>query len=249
MFLLSKVLPFFFLPLGLGLMLISWGVLRQKKKPAVLGVIILLVSSQPLVGRLLMRVAESGVERPAVRAFPSGDAIVVLSIGRKTAPGPDGVSEWEDANRFFGGIELFHAHKAPLLIFTGARANGERVTEGEVLTDVARQLGIPGASIVTTKPVLNTADEARETASLLRGRGLSSPTVLLVTSAYHIPRARALFAREGLTVHPFPVDFTVSAARRTSVIDFVPSAGGLSHTHIALREFYGRAYYWLLDKF
>lgn len=249
MFLLSKLLPLFFLPFGLSLMLLAWGVLRRKRRIALLGLAILIVSSQPVVGRSLMRLAEGNAERPGMQGFPTGDAVVVLSIGRRTAPGPDRVSEWGDANRFFGGIDLFRAGKAPVIVFTGGRASGERSTEADVLETFAQLMGVPEAAILKTGPVMNTADEARETAVLLRGKGVDSPEVILVTSAYHMARAKVLFAREGMTVHPFPVDFTVSSARRTSPIDFLPTAGGLNHTHTALREFYGRAYYWLLDKF
>jgi uncharacterized SAM-binding protein YcdF (DUF218 family) len=249
MFLLSKLLPVFFLPLGFSLMLLTWGVLRKKRRPALFGLFILLLSSQPLVGRFLMRLAENGAERPGVQSFATGDAIVVLSVGRKTAPGPDHVSEWGEANRFFGGAELFRAGKAPVIVFTRAGGADAGGTEADILATVAMQMGISDAAILKTGPVLNTADEARETALVLRESGVVSPTVLLVTSAYHMTRAKSLFAREGLTVHPFPVDFTVAPAGRATLLDLLPSAEGLRHSHTALREFYGRAYYWLLDRF
>jgi uncharacterized SAM-binding protein YcdF (DUF218 family) len=67
--------------------------------------------------------------------------------------------------------------------------------------------------------------------------------VLLVTSAFHMPRARRLFERAGMSVIPFPVDFKVSAARVISVLDFLPAAGALTQTEIAMREWYGRLYY------
>jgi hypothetical protein len=50
------------------------------------------------------------------------DAIVVLSEGRVVVPGKAAVSEWSDADRFFGGVELFRAGKSPLLVFTGGAA-------------------------------------------------------------------------------------------------------------------------------
>ena len=48
------------------------------------------------------------------------DAIVVLSGSGnavKTDFGP--IFQWADPERFFGGIALFKANKAPTLIFTG----------------------------------------------------------------------------------------------------------------------------------
>jgi hypothetical protein len=48
--------------------------------------------------------------------------VSVLSEGRLVAPGNAAVSEWKDADRFFGGVELFKAGKSPLLVFTGGAA-------------------------------------------------------------------------------------------------------------------------------
>jgi hypothetical protein len=54
--------------------------------------------------------------------MPEADAIVILSGGRVPAPGDPPLSEWRDADRFFGGIDLYRAGRAPLLIFTGGWA-------------------------------------------------------------------------------------------------------------------------------
>ncbi len=70
-----------------------------------------------------------------------------------------------------------------------------------------------------------------------------STKVLLVTSAYHMPRAQRLFERAGLTVIAYPVDFQGEASRNLSVMDFVPSAGAFQATEMASRETIGRVYY------
>ena len=174
-------------------------------------------------------------------SLANADAIVVLSAGRLLAPGPDQANEWGDANRFFGGVELFKAGKAPVLVFTAAERDSVGRSEGDVLAAVARTLGVPADALRITGDVLNTADEARETRLTLTGA--DKKRILLVTSAFHMPRAREVFAREGFDVVPFPVDFAFGADRRVSVLDFVPSVGALRLTETALREFYGRAYY------
>ena len=89
-----------------------------------------------------------------------------------------------------------------------------------------------------TERVTNTAKEAAAVAALLRPMG--ADRVLLVTSAYHMPRARVLFERAGLRVHPFPVDFQVSAGRRPSMADLLPSASSLRLSEQSLREILGR---------
>jgi len=244
-FLLSKILPLFVLPLGISLMLLTWGILRQKKRTALLGLALLLLASQPAVGRFMIRAAEGWAERPAVSALAPADAIVVLSAGRLLAPGPDRANEWADADRFFGGVGLFKAGKAPILVFTAAERDSVGRSEGDVLSDFARALGVPADAILVTDDVLNTADEARETLVMLTATGTAAKRILLVTSAFHMPRARELFVREGFDVIPFPVDFAFSIDRKVSALDIFPSVGALNQTHTAFRELYGRAFYWL----
>jgi uncharacterized SAM-binding protein YcdF (DUF218 family) len=61
-----------------------------------------------------------------------------------------------------------------------------------------------------------------------------------------MPRARRLFERAGMSVTPFPVDFKVPAGGTVSVLDFLPAAGALTQTEMALREGYGRLFYFVV---
>jgi uncharacterized SAM-binding protein YcdF (DUF218 family) len=245
MLLLNKILPWFVLPLGVSLILMTWGLARRRRGVAAAGLVILLISSNPFVGEFLIRWAEQWAERRPVSAVPVADAIVVLSAGRNTPPGPSNVSEWGDANRFFGGLELFQAGRAPLMVFTAAWTSWapDEPPEGEVLAAHARANGVPAERIAVTGKVGNTADEAREVLAVLRARQLQRPRVILVTSAFHMPRARQQFEAAGIIVEPFPVHFATQKGRRLTVLDFLPNVGALSHTQTALRELYGRAFY------
>jgi len=171
--------------------------------------------------------------------------------GRVAAPGVAAMSEWTDGDRFWGGVALYQAGKAPLLVFTGGwvpwQPNAK--PEGEVLIAYAKALGVPSKALRTTGLVVNTAEEAQAVTTLLGrqvidGNGLAQSTkVLLVTSAYHMPRAQRLFERAGLTVMAYLVDFQVEASRNLSVMDFVPSVRAFQATEMAWRETIGRVYY------
>ena len=102
-------------------------------------------------------------------------------------------------------------------------------------------MGVPPERVTTTGAVVNTAEEAAAVSAQL-SRLSASPRIILVTSAFHMPRAMRLFTRAGLTVTPFPVDFS-DAQDSLSILDFLPGAGSLAQTQVALRELYGRAYY------
>jgi len=251
MLILNKLLPLFVLPLGVSLMLIAWGTFRRRRGLAIAGLLLLLVSSNPFVGAFLIRWTEQWAERRVAADVPTADAIVVLSAGRSVPPGPATISEWGDANRFYGGLELFRAGRAPLLVFTGAWVSWAPDTplEGEVLAGYARENGVPADRILVTGKVGNTADEAKEVATMLKDRGLTQPRVLLVTSAFHMPRARQQFEQAGLSVEPFPVHFLIPSGRHLTLLDVLPSVSSLRQTETALRELYGRAFYRLRSAF
>ncbi len=66
-------------------------------------------------------------------------------------------------------------------------------------------LGVPASAMLLEDRRLTTGENARLTAALLRPQGVD--TVILVTSALHMRRARAEFELAGLKVIPAPTDF------------------------------------------
>lgn len=245
MYLLSKLLPLLVLPLGVAILMIAVGLVKRRPWLVWLAVVVLWTSSSPGVSGWLMQAVERGMVRGLPATAAEADAIVVLSTGRTEAPGPARVSEWNDPDRFFAGVELFTAGKAPVLVFTGGATPWEpdAPLEGDVLNTYAQALGVPADRILATGRVLNTAEEATAVAALLKARHAGAPRVILVTSAFHIPRAQLLFEQAGLVVIAFPVDFAGTGSSTASVLDFVPTAGALAQTQVALRELYGRLYY------
>ncbi len=250
---LHKLLPALFLPIGLTTLLVVSGLLLRRRWLCWLGLAVLWLASTPLVGNAAMRTAEGWQVRRPLAAAPHAQAIVVLSGGRIQPPGDPTVSEWTDAiDRFYGGVDLYKAGKAPFLIFTGAWLpwRPDAKPEGDVLTEYAVNLGVPRDHILTTGRVMNTDAEARAVAELLADENDShgAPTVLLVTSAFHMRRAQLLFARAGVETNPFPVDFRADEGRVLTILDFLPDAESLHKTETALREFYGLLFYQLLPK-
>jgi len=100
-------------------------------------------------------------------------------------------------------------------------------------------MGIPESAISVTGEVQNTEQEASAVKKLFKQ---DKPSILLVTSAFHMPRAKLLFERKGFAVHPYPVDFKVGIAQVTPM-DFLPDADALWKTSVAIREKMGLMYY------
>jgi uncharacterized SAM-binding protein YcdF (DUF218 family) len=248
----AKILPIFLLPSGVAVLLFLASLVFRKRWMAVAGLAILWLSSLPIASDAVMRAAEGGQVRQPVSSMPDADAIVVLSGMLRGVPGPERVDEWtEGVDRFDAGVALVTAGKAPLLVFTGGwlpwRADG--VTEGDVLSRKAAAIGVDRDRLVVSGAARNTADEAQAVARLMRGRGRggAAPSIILVTSAFHMRRSRLLFTRAGLGVTPFPVDFLASV-EPFSILRVLPRASSIDHTELAVREFYGYLYYALIKR-
>ena len=251
-FLLSKLLPLFLLPLGVVILLLVLGVIRGSRWPGISALACLWVFSTPLTSEAIWRLLERPYQRTTVSsalqtARPA--AVVVLGSGRHAAPGSSRTSEWIDADRFFGGIDAFlylrERGDAPKLIFTGGwwPTQPYLTPEGDVLRERAIALGIPSDFVFSTSKVFNTADEANAVAQMLP----VGSTVVLVTSAFHLARAKRLFERQGLGVLPFAVDFQANGAWAGhplgNPLSYFPTAYGLQSSSRAIREAIGRTVY------
>ena len=107
----------------------------------------------------------------------------------------------------------------------------------------AISLGIPSEAISTTSKVVNTAQEAIEVRRNFN-QANSSFKILLVTSAFHMKRAKKLFERQNFVVYPFPVDFKTSKISPwQSPYQWIPNSSSLNKSSKALRELIGRIIY------
>ncbi|MDA9880520.1 YdcF family protein [Candidatus Pelagibacter sp.] len=239
---LHKILPLIFSPLFFIITLIIFGLILSSKKISFAGVAILVIFSMPIVSGKLIAYLETDYELIKPSKVESADAVVVLSGMVQTIRAKNGLDyEWGGAvDRFFKGIDLFNLDKAPILIFTDGKLPWSiGVPEGEYLRDVAIDLGVPKKDILLTKNVENTDQEAKAVKKLLL---LDNPKVILVTSAFHMPRAQLVFEAAGINVIPFPVDFR-NEAQKITFISFIPSADSFKATSFFVREMIGRTYY------
>ena len=239
---LHKILPLIFSPLFFILSIIIFGIIIGSKKTSFAGVAILVICSMPIVSGKMIAYLESDYELNRPSEIDSANAIVVLSGMVKTIKTKDSLDyEWSEAvDRFFAGIDLFRLNKAPTLIFTRGKVPWSiGLPEGEFLREEAIKLGIPKKDILLTENVENTDQEAKAIKKLL---SLDDPKVILVTSAFHMPRAQLVFEAAGISVIPFPVDFLIGTGKIT-LMGFIPSASSFAETSFFVREMIGRTYY------
>ena len=239
---LHKILPLIASPMFLVMVLITWGIVFRSRIASVLAVSILIICSLPIFSNKLITYLENEYILSDASSAKTADAIVVLSGMVRTINGKNGLSyEWGEASdRIFAGIELIKKNKAPIMILTGGKLPWSvGKPEGEYLRDVAIKYGVPNKNILLTENVENTDQEAKAVGKLLNK---TSPKIILVTSAFHMPRAQKVFEAVGINIEPFAVDF-LSGADKYTIMNFIPSAGALKQTSFFIRELIGRLYY------
>ena len=239
---LHKILPLIFSPLFFILSIIIFGIIIGSKKTGFAGIVILVICSMPIVSSKMIAYLESDYELNRPAEIDSADAIVVLSGMVKTIKTKDSLDyEWSEAvDRFFAGIDLFRLNKAPTLIFTRGKVPWSiGLPEGEFLREEAIKLGIPKKDILLTENVENTDQEAKAVKKLF---SIDNPKIILVTSAFHMPRAQKVFEAVDINVIPFPVDFRNGVGKLT-IMSFIPSAASFANTSFFVREIIGRIYY------
>ncbi|MDC0096672.1 YdcF family protein [Amylibacter sp.] len=222
--------------------LITCGIVFRSRISGILAVSILIICSLPIFSNKLIAYLENEYILSDASSVKTADAIVVLSGMVRAIDGANGLEyEWREASdRIFAGIDLIQENKAPILVLTGGKLPWSvGKPEGEYLRDIAIKYGVPNKNILLTENVENTDQEAKAVAELLNK---ASPKIILVTSAFHMPRAQKVFEAAGIKIEPFAVDF-LSGADKYTIINFIPSAEALYQTSFFIRELIGRLYY------
>lgn len=141
--------------------------------------------------------------------------------------------------RVLNGARLARDTGLPLLVAGGRVLNHCAVSEAELMADILEQDF--GLSVTWREDQsLNTAENARYCGQLLRRIHINR--IILVTQAFHMPRALEQFNRTGFTVLAAPVDF-FSGEQEFSVRQFVPSLGALTHSVLLIHEWIGCYWY------
>ena len=174
---------------------------------------------------------------PMVESFPEADAIVLLGGSMGVETNLSGYAEmWTSADRVWQAARLYKAGKAPKVIATG---NGARDSTLPLLKD----FGVP-SECVSFQDARNTEEEAKNV------KAMGCRRILLVTSAWHMKRARLMFEKyaPGVEVVCAPADFenSIVAARPFSFTVFLPDPVAFMENSVAFHEWIGIAGYKLL---
>lgn len=260
MFWAKKFVSFWLMPLPFCLTLLTIGLLvvaltRRKRfgrTLVLLASLLLLLFSNKVVSTRLVRPLEAryapAPEFSASSAVPAALSacryVVVLGGGHSDADGLSATQQLSPAalGRIVEGVRLMRVLPDARLLTSGPGV-ADNPSHASVLARAAESLGVDRARIALIETARDTEDEA----AAVRAISGDAP-VALVTSAWHMPRAAALFRKAGVNTLPCPADFTARMNGDFRWVDLSWDTASLERSTWAVRERIGYLWVWLRGK-
>jgi uncharacterized SAM-binding protein YcdF (DUF218 family) len=242
---------------GLLTLLTSWLPVTPKRtlwvrRFALCTLLLLLLTATPLLSTIYIAWLEGWYPPFHATSASKVDAIVVLAGGvlAKGSLRPDNDISDDSHQRTACGADLWRQGLAPKLLLTGGDATVLRTGPlvSHEMKRWAQRLGVPESAILVEDKSRTTYENAVQTKAVL-GTG----PILLVTDAYHLPRAVGLFEKQGFIVTPVACGYEskhtpAQAWAESALFDFLPSAKSLLITTQAIDEVAGMLVYRMAGK-
>jgi uncharacterized SAM-binding protein YcdF (DUF218 family) len=246
----SKLLAPLFDPLALAILLAVCALLAWKRRRlaawlSILSLALLLAFSCDVVARALMRPLEDQ-SRDSGLDVPSAQAIVVLGGAIRM---PSGIHHSagliDSSDRLLAAYRLYRGGKAPLIFCSGGNnpmsGQSGKTAEAVRMARLLEEWNVPSAAIQVEGESINTRENAIRSYQALAPRGIRR--ILLVTSAFHMPRAAGAFRKVGFEVIAAPADFHAGWEEPDILSRWLPRADNLVYSETALHEWLGLAIY------
>ncbi|TMJ32052.1 MAG: YdcF family protein [Alphaproteobacteria bacterium] len=253
-FTLSKILGFFanlsdlIVSIGLvGFVLLATRWSRTGRWMIGVGFVALAILGLSPIGNGLMVLLEQRFPRWDVSRGPP-DGIVVLggAISPDVSAARDEVALNEAAERLTVVAELARKYPKARILFSGGSGSlipGE--SEAPFATRLLESFAIARDRILLEHRASNTIENAMYSKEL--AQPVPGERWLLVTSAYHLPRAMGVFRKVGFPVEAYPVDWR-TRGRQDALRPFASVGDGLRRVDTAVREWVGLAAYWVTGR-
>ncbi len=176
--------------------------------------LLLTVTASLPVPHLLMASLEGAWPQVRPSELPECDAIMVLGGSLEPSTREPGGIHFFGGDRLFTAVTLAKLGKGRQLIIGGGRyrgANGRLVFEADSVREWLVRWDLVSIPMTSLGGCADTHDEAVKVAALATQNGWRR--VALVTSAYHMRRSQAVFAKAGVTVLPVPCDYQSATMR------------------------------------
>lgn len=214
---------------------------------SVVGFAGLWAGSTPVLADWMTGTLEAQYPAMAPEASPTADAVVVLggALAVAAPPARPTFILGQSATRIWHAAALYRAGKARwIVIAAGNRPEHEHLQpEADAIAEILGKLGVPATAIKRDTRSRTTRENAANVQPILQALG--ARRVLLVTSAFHMPRAmrtvEAAWSQSGIEVIPAATDVRVLPQSSPTFKLWLPSLDALIDVTKALKEFAGMA--------
>jgi uncharacterized SAM-binding protein YcdF (DUF218 family) len=254
-FILSKIIGFFALPsdiaatfAALGVVLLFTRFKRIGRALAAIGVVLLIVAGlTPLGNALILPLEQRFPPWDASHGAPNGLIVLGGAIGPEVSAARGTPALNEAAERITTAVALARRYPAARIIYSSGNASLVLAggIEADYAADLFESLGIPRGRIELERRSRNTIENAEFSKAIAAPK--PGERWLLVTSAYHMPRAIGAFRRVGFAVEACPVDWRTRGPIDLAVF-FESVSAGLARTDTAIHEWIGLAAYRLTGR-
>jgi len=249
-FTLSKILNYFTMPLVIVsvLFIISF-ILKNskwKRKFFVFGLVLLLLFTNEFVANELVNVWEIAPTpfKEISKQYKYG--IILSGVTRSAMKPSDRVYFQRGADRVIHSLQLYKLGIIDKILISGGSGqlidSGHR--EADQIATVLIMMGVDSEDILTENNSRNTHESSLEVKSLLSSKA-KPEDCLLVTSAFHMRRSRACFAKVGWPVDTFSTDFLYHQRKFSIDVLIIPKIDGLNIWNTLIKEWVGCAAYWV----
>lgn len=243
-FVLSKVVAFILKPIGflfIGLLLIWRNRKNKRVTHYIMGTAALLyVFSNELIMNELANLYEfPATSRTEIKPHDVGIVLTGGLMNEEKEP-VENLFLGHHADRFAQAFLLYKEKKIRKILISGGDLNlisRPIKPEGRLAAEFLIQCGVKPNDIILEDASVNTYQNAKFTAALLRSKFPQGRYVLL-TSASHLPRAIACFKKQQINVTPFGTDY-ISKKRRFLWVQIIPSGFAFEDAQSLAHEWVG----------
>jgi len=240
------------MPLTIIMILIILGAIKFQKKWGKkllwLGIALLIFFTNPFTANRALLAWE-----PAYKEFDEVQnheiGIVLTGVTNLSKTAYDRTFFNKGADRITHALQLYRLGKIKKILITGGQGLNpvNPQSEAELLQRFLEMTGVPSKDILIEDQSKNTAQNAQFTRKFLEQKGIdTSQDFLLITSAFHMYRAKGCFEKVGLQTKTFPTDYYSYDPKYDVPALFFPSADALTFWHKLVKEWIGITVYKLV---
>ena len=187
------------------------------------------------IGAWSLQTLEARHPRPELTTPPACMIVLGGAFDLEVTAGRGGMEMNQAADRLIEAARLARLYPQSKILVSGGDGSfsGDYKGDADLAPAYFEAMGVDPSRIIRETASRNTAENVDQTKALLAENALAD--CLLITSAYHMPRARALFDQAGVATVPWSADYR-SSGRVTLRLDFTQPSLNAQLASTAARE-------------